>query len=214
MTLGQKIQKLRKERNISQEELAAVLNVSRQALSKWECETSIPEIDKIILLSEYFQVTTDYLLKEGAAAAPPAAEEKPKEKGNPFFPVILSTALIAAGLMIAYARANDGTIYIYWSFSSALWGFIIQLIGVAVFEALSLSKNNTLKNHLLFWGINVWLLTPMPVLFLTGFLYRRGLSGNYYTQILINMGLYLLFNGLVSLLLFVWSRKSKRSMVN
>ncbi len=84
MTLGQKIQKLRKERNISQEELAAVLNVSRQALSKWECETSIPEIDKIVLISEYFEVTTDYLLKEGEAAVSPDAGEKPKEKGSPF----------------------------------------------------------------------------------------------------------------------------------
>jgi transcriptional regulator with XRE-family HTH domain len=49
MTLGEKIQTCRKSNGLSQEEMASVLGVSRQALSKWECNTSIPDIDKIVV---------------------------------------------------------------------------------------------------------------------------------------------------------------------
>lgn len=63
MNLSDRIQQLRKQRGISQEGLADQLGVSRQAVSKWESEQSIPDLDKIILLSEFFGVTTDYLLK-------------------------------------------------------------------------------------------------------------------------------------------------------
>lgn len=58
-----KDQKLRKEKGMSQEELANEIGVSRQAVSKWESEQSVPDIDKIIFMSEYFDVTTDYILK-------------------------------------------------------------------------------------------------------------------------------------------------------
>ena len=50
-------------RGISQEGLADQLGVSRQAVSKWESEQSMPDLDKIISMSDYFEVTTDYLLK-------------------------------------------------------------------------------------------------------------------------------------------------------
>ena len=62
MKLSEKIQALRKEKGLSQEALAEKLNVSRQAVSKWEMEQAQPDIDKIIALSEIFCVTTDYLL--------------------------------------------------------------------------------------------------------------------------------------------------------
>lgn len=65
MRLGQKIADLRKKDNLSQEELAEKMHVSRQAVSKWESNQSIPDIEKIVDLSELFGVTTDYLLKNG-----------------------------------------------------------------------------------------------------------------------------------------------------
>lgn len=64
MKLFEKITTLRKQKGYSQEELANELDVSRQAVSKWELGVSIPDIDKIILMSELFNVTTDYLLKD------------------------------------------------------------------------------------------------------------------------------------------------------
>ena len=63
MTLGEKIQALRKQRNISQEQLADQMNVTRQAVSKWEVGESLPDVDNIVRLSEILDVSIDYLLK-------------------------------------------------------------------------------------------------------------------------------------------------------
>ena len=65
MNLAEKISKLRKKAGLSQEELAERLDVSRQAVSKWEIGESRPDIEKILALSELFLVSTDYLLKDG-----------------------------------------------------------------------------------------------------------------------------------------------------
>lgn len=64
MILADKIIRLRKKNGWSQEELAEKMNVSRQAVSKWEGAQTIPDLEKILLLSELFGVTTDYLLKD------------------------------------------------------------------------------------------------------------------------------------------------------
>ena len=64
MILADKIIKLRKKNGWSQEELAERMNVSRQAVSKWEGAQTIPDLEKILQLSTLFGVTTDYLLKD------------------------------------------------------------------------------------------------------------------------------------------------------
>ena len=64
MILADKIIKLRKKNGWSQEELAEKMNVSRQAVSKWESAQTIPDLEKILQLSTLFAVTTDYLLKD------------------------------------------------------------------------------------------------------------------------------------------------------
>ncbi len=64
MILAEKIIDLRKKMGWSQEELAEKLGVSRQSVSKWEGAQSLPDMDKIIRMSEIFSVTTDYLLKD------------------------------------------------------------------------------------------------------------------------------------------------------
>lgn len=63
MNIADRIRDLRKSKGISQEQLADVVGVSRQAVSKWESEQTIPDLDKVVILSEYFGVTTDYILK-------------------------------------------------------------------------------------------------------------------------------------------------------
>lgn len=64
MILSEKIMMLRKQNGWSQEDLAEKLGISRQSVSKWESASSIPDLDKIIKMSEIFGVTTDYLLKD------------------------------------------------------------------------------------------------------------------------------------------------------
>lgn len=66
MTTGDKIAKLRRENNYTQEQLADILSVSRQAISKWESNGAFPETEKLIKMSELFGCTVDYLLKENA----------------------------------------------------------------------------------------------------------------------------------------------------
>ena len=61
-TLGQKISELRAQKGISQTELAEVLDVSRQSISKWETDTALPEIDKLVAISRYFGVPVGALL--------------------------------------------------------------------------------------------------------------------------------------------------------
>ena len=67
MTLGEKIQVLRKQQGMSQEQLGALMTVSRQAISKWEVGESVPDVDNVVQLSDIFNVTTDYLLKNGSS---------------------------------------------------------------------------------------------------------------------------------------------------
>lgn len=64
MTLGEKLTKLRRENNYTQEQLADILDVSRQAISKWESNITYPETDKLIRMSELFDCSLDYLLKD------------------------------------------------------------------------------------------------------------------------------------------------------
>ena len=71
MTLGERIIKLRNSKGISQDTLAVALGVSRQSVSKWETDASVPELDKLIKLSEYFEVSLDELIKGEAYSSEP-----------------------------------------------------------------------------------------------------------------------------------------------
>ncbi len=63
MTLGEKLVKLRKENSYTQEQLAELLGVSRQSVSKWESDIAYPETDKLIEIGRLFNCSMDYLLK-------------------------------------------------------------------------------------------------------------------------------------------------------
>lgn len=131
MNIAQRIQHIRKRNGISQEKLANEIGVSRQAVSKWESEQSVPEIDKIIILSDYFKVSTDYLIK---------GEETLKENNkNIIISKVLyniSTILIILGLIFTFAfwyeTQNTREIFL---------GLLIQTIGIGCyFSARTISK--------------------------------------------------------------------------
>ena len=116
MILADKISELRKKNDWSQEELAGQLGVSRQSVSKWESAASIPDLDKILKMSELFGVSTDYLLKDSKEpeeellpAAAPSGDYVPEadsavrcvslEEANDFLDTVQDTApRIAAGV--------------------------------------------------------------------------------------------------------------------
>ena len=76
MILADKIMELRKKNGWSQEELAEKMDVSRQSISKWESAQSVPDMGRIVRLSELFGVSTDYLLKDEMETAEPAQSEE------------------------------------------------------------------------------------------------------------------------------------------
>ena len=71
MSLGDKLSRLRKENNYTQEQLADILGVSRQAISKWESDVAYPETDKLIRLSALYRCSLDYLIKDDVDSPEP-----------------------------------------------------------------------------------------------------------------------------------------------
>lgn len=79
MNIGEKLFELRKEKNLSQEDVAERLNVTRQTVSKWETNQSTPDFDKIVPLCELFEISTEELLT-GKKAEEPIKEEYQSEE--------------------------------------------------------------------------------------------------------------------------------------
>ena len=129
MRLGQKITELRKKNNLSQEGLAEKMNVSRQAVSKWESDQSIPDIEKIVNLSELFGVTTDYLLKSGAPSFEIKTADIPVEEQLPILPDELVQKYLSTAKKSSKLRALSIALAIFSpaciSFCSALPWFLI-----------------------------------------------------------------------------------------
>lgn len=160
MNMADRIQYLRKAKGISQEELAEKVGVSRQAVSKWESEQSMPDLEKIIAMSDFFEVTTDYLLK----GIEPAKDEEQKNKALASkILYIASTALIAIGLFCAFGGWYEKqTMEVVWG------GMVIQAVGVAGYfigRLLSMEK----PPFAVAW-LNIVGIAFMPVSMLSGYL--------------------------------------------
>lgn len=160
MVMPERIQHLRKTKGLSQEELADTMGVSRQAVSKWESGQSTPDLEKIILMSEFFGVTTDYILK--GIETVENKDEQSKEIISKIL-YISSTAFVAIGLFSAFSG---------WYAEQALedvWGsMIIQAVGIAgYFIGKLLSKE---KASLSVDWLNIIGILFMPVSMFIGYL--------------------------------------------
>lgn len=162
MDIADRIQTLRKMKGLSQEELAENTGVSRQAVSKWESGQSAPDLDKIIIMSEYFGVTTDYILK-GIETA------KTNEERGVLASKILylaSTAFLAIGLLTAF-----GSWYEEQS-AQSIWGsMIIQVVGIAAYfigKLISQSK----ASFIVKW-LNIIIALFMPVSLIVTWIVNR-----------------------------------------
>ena len=109
MTLGQRIQELRKQNNLSQEALGEKLGVSRQAISRWEMDGAVPEVDKLIAMGRLFGVDLNSLLQvaqpgpagEGEAPDPAPEGDDPLRPVNwwKWLPPILALLALVLGLV-------------------------------------------------------------------------------------------------------------------
>ncbi len=109
MTLGTKLQTLRKSKNMSQEDLANILNVSRQAISKWETDQSLPDTTNIIAISKIFGVSIDYLLLN--KEPDPPIEKQLKNKTNSVL-AIISASIGFSGNAIIYIFSRFIKVYV------------------------------------------------------------------------------------------------------
>ena len=142
MNISDRILEQRKIKGMSQSELADAIGVSRQSVSKWESEQSLPDMDKIILMSDLFGVTTDYLLKGIEAEK----KEASSLKIDPLIFVIIASAF--SFLSVIYFLFSDER--------KDFWVLLCLIVSLAIyFIGLVITKNSTRVNKL-FWTINIW----------------------------------------------------------
>jgi transcriptional regulator with XRE-family HTH domain len=157
MTIADRIQHLRKAKGISQEELADQIGVSRQAVSKWESEQSTPDIEKIIIMSNYFEVTTDYLLK-GIEVAP--IQESGRKRSSAVLFAVIGTAFNFMGLVIAAMIWKEDQVASSVGVGLILMAFGCMLYGVGMVIGQPATRASAKKYFL---AINVWFLALMPI---------------------------------------------------
>lgn len=185
MTFGEKLQILRRKHGLSQEQLAEQLDVSRQALSKWENGASMPETDKIILLSDIFHVSTDFLLKDSLDTHAPAEQAPQTATQKARLLTIAALALVISGFLVGWALANDGSHLLYWPASRMVPGLLLQVVGVALAEIAFLPADAAKRCafRASFYGVGCWFLLVLPNIILWQFL--CSLPYMYYVDLLL-----------------------------
>lgn len=108
MSIAKRIFDLRKKAGLSQEDLANKCNVSRQAVSKWESEQAMPDIEKILQMCEVFGVSTDYLLKGNAEDKTRRGINKSEILGY----ILLGLSAISTLVLLIIASVIGGDCYI------------------------------------------------------------------------------------------------------
>jgi len=193
MTLGQKINQLRLEQNLSQNDLADMLNVSRQSISKWETDGSVPDLDNLIKLSQIFHVTLDELVlnkmpdmavsadsSTATTASLPDTSEEQHVQGGLSVRLLAGFALLicsAVGILICTILGDPaaGLVLMLPFMISALICFTVpKHTGLVIFWFLSIAFDAFLRFAT---GIN-WHLTRM-------LFDPRYMAGGFTIQILI-----------------------------
>ena len=134
MSIGERIYELRRKNGMSQEDLAEKMNVSRQSISKWESSQSVPEVEKIIQLSNIFSVSTDWILK-GEISDKQTSQPK---KNNLQAVQTMSTALNYIGFAI-------GAFILFEK--QAVWAvaipIVFSILSLAIYFAVYSDSENT-----------------------------------------------------------------------
>lgn len=153
MNMADRIQYLRKTKGISQEELADKVGVSRQAVSKWESEQSVPDIEKVMILSDYFEVTTDYLLK-GIEPKPDVPNKTPDARIFSLMGTIFNFIGIVVAIMVWIEKQTTMSVAI---------GLILMAMGCMIHFIGQFIGNNKKKSSKYFFMLNIWILSLIPI---------------------------------------------------
>ena len=170
LNIAERIQNLRKAKGLSQEELADKIGVSRQAVSKWENEQSSPDIEKIIILSDFFEVSTDYILR-GTVYKYNFAEKKIDAR----ILATLGTGLNFIGLVISILLWLDKQ-----TIAAVAVGLVIMALGCMLFVIGQLSSDDKQKTIKKFVAVNIWFLSLIPISCIFNFI-QGNLGGFWWT---------------------------------
>ncbi|MEG0076391.1 MAG: helix-turn-helix transcriptional regulator [Anaerorhabdus sp.] len=197
MKFNEKLLKLRKEKGYSQEELAQMLGVSRQAISKWEVSDSYPEIENVLEISKLFQVSTDYLLNDQQEEMNVLKKEREKKHYGFLLGVIISVIGLIFSAMGWYENQTFREISI---------GIIIQLGGVVTYELL---KGNRSKDFV-FYSIFVLLVFPYVSMMLGMYILNFYPSPyKFFMPLIVNGVIYIFLCGVGIVLAKIITRKDK-----
>lgn len=153
MSLGQNLQFLRKKNDITQEQLAEKLDVSRQSISKWESDTTYPEMDKLIQLTQMFHCSMDDLLQKDISTLYVEDKANYDRHMNILSKMIaLGVTLILSGVTIMVFLSGMGSIkeinspFYSDEFCSIIF-FIFLIIAVAIFIVTGLQHEEFEKKN-------------------------------------------------------------------
>lgn len=159
MKLADKLLSMRKARGISQEELADGLNVSRQAVSKWEGDQAVPEPEKIVAISDYFGVTTDYLLRDSSSSQNAAATQVQavdvKTQDNGRYAVTLRRTIIGIALLVVGVVTTAAIIAAGAQFASTMTSWLTDCPSKLMF-AIFYTKSSIPGENLHGLGLGVF----------------------------------------------------------
>lgn len=144
MSLGENLQFLRKTKNMTQEDLAEALNVSRQSVSKWESDSSFPEMDKIIQICDMFCCSMDSLIK-GNIEKENAEDKTGYDKHMNGFSIAISVGVGLCLFGVSFAGFCDGL-----KIRETLIGmgfFLFILLAVMIFVISGIHNSNFEKNN-------------------------------------------------------------------
>ena len=149
MDISEKILKLRKANNMTQEQLAEQLQVSRQAVSKWESGQAVPDADKLPAMSDLFHVTIDYLLKpseiDELSIKTEILEKQQQEmiqkerKRDAFFHCLFSCLAI---YLIAFAVYFIGHFYFQIWYPSVIFAEFLIATAICILVCLKYRNNS------------------------------------------------------------------------
>ena len=132
MTMAERLQRLRKEHHFSQEQLAERLQVSRQAVSKWENGQTAPDLDNIIAMSNLYEVTTDYILIGRERSSKENGEKDRKRKRGM---LCLGGGIILTLLLPLFVKLYQGWVFVTEgsSYTNSLYYLTeLPMLGVTV----------------------------------------------------------------------------------
>lgn len=163
MKLSDKIIQLRKSKGWSQETLAEKLNVSRQAISRWEGATAQPDATNIVQLSKLFGVTTDYLLNDAYEKDndPPKAEEAKSDRVHRM--LILMTTLEVMIVILQFATTVMMQSTLLGAFSIIPFVAVLGGFEYACQKRKSEANEHTPAYRKKFYKISAWLGTYFPI---------------------------------------------------